>query len=104
MQRVLSSVDLSETRSAAACLPEATERANLALVWEWFLLEVVGAAPPALLWTTVQEPIVPSARRRIRESLAALHGSFGAQSSTPTFAASLLACVRHHTQIERLLE
>ena len=28
-------------------------------VWDWFLLEVVGAAPPAALWVTVQEPIAP---------------------------------------------
>ena len=42
----------------------------LTSVWDWFLLEVVGATPPAALWVTVQEPIAPSARRRIRESAA----------------------------------
>ena len=38
----------------------------MVLIWEWFLLEIAGAAPPAVLWTTVQEPIVAWARPRIR--------------------------------------
>ena len=45
---------------------------SLNLVWEWFLLEVAGAMPPAALWATIQEPIAPSARRRIRAARAAL--------------------------------
>jgi len=34
--------------------------ATLTLVWEWFLLEVAGAAPPAVLWATIQVLLAPT--------------------------------------------
>ena len=51
---------------------EGCERDFLVLVWEWFLLEVAGAAPPALLWATEEEPILVSVRPLIRTALASL--------------------------------
>ena len=74
--RILSSCGAPAPAPSATCATSANEvapRRNLAceiarspdelgctslnLVWEWFLLEVAGAMPPAALWATIQEPI-----------------------------------------------
>ena len=55
-----------------AVFPEHLGRRSLALVWEWFLLEVAGALPPTVLWATVNEPILRSSRPHIRAAIALL--------------------------------
>ena len=110
-----SSAHLDELPHAFQHLPEELPRATLTLVWEWFLLEIAGAAPPATLWATIQEPIAPLARPRIRAALASLrqhhqrgptHDQQGRRLSdgTGAYEAALLDRVLEHTQIERLLD
>jgi hypothetical protein len=49
---ILFACPASSTRWAG--FPEDFDCASLVLIWEWFLLEVAGAAPPAVLWATVR--------------------------------------------------
>ena len=91
-----------------ACFPEAFERASVVLMWEWFLLEIVGAAPPAVLWATVQEPIAPLVRPRIRTAMASLRqahsGSPASEYRRPSLEMALLEAVEEQTQAARLLD
>jgi hypothetical protein len=93
-------VDAQAAAAAGGCFPEDFDRASLVLIWEWFLLEVAGAAPPAVLWTTVQEPIATWARPQIRQAEAALVRA----DSSDGLAPRLLECVHGHTQIDRLMD
>ena len=85
--------------SSAASFAEDFERAHLVLIWEWFLLEVAGAAPPAVLWTTIQEPIRAWARPQIRQIEAQLRAELPDESYL-----QLLQCVCDHTQVGRLMD
>ena len=78
--------------------PEEFERESLILVWDWFLLEVVGAAPPTLLWSAIREPITRLSRQRIRLAEQSLLSEF-----PDTFHMSLLECIWSHTRIEELM-
>ena len=110
---------------ACACFPEGFEHGTLTLMYEWFLVEVVGAAPPAVLWATVQEPISVMARPRIRAAASALwqaHGGGsrgsgsrgsgsrdggcgdGGSGDGESLVASLLSSLETHTQASRLLD
>jgi hypothetical protein len=87
------------TVTASACFAEDFERDSLVLIWEWFLLEVAGAAPPAVLWTTIQEPIRALARTQIRQVEATLRAELQDESYL-----RLLECVYEHTQVGRLMD
>jgi hypothetical protein len=87
------------TMTASASFAEDFERASLVLIWEWFLLEVAGAAPPAVLWTTIQEPIRAWARPQIRQVEARLRAELPDESYL-----RLLECVCGHTQVGRLMD
>ena len=73
-----------------------------------------GAAPPAVLWATVQEPIAAWARPRIRAAEASLrsrHGGSSSREGNSTGSASsaglevaLLESVLEHTQVNVLLD
>ena len=82
-----------------ASFPEDFDRPSLVLMWEWFLLEVAGAAPPAVLWSTVQEPIAAWARPRIRQAEAAIRAE-----SPGGINLRLLECVHGHTQVGTLMD
>jgi hypothetical protein len=93
-------------KSAERSFPEHFRRESLVLIWEWFLLEVASAAPPAVLWSTIQEPIVAWARPQIRsaeESLRLQHSRGSAGSDRPSTELSLearmLARLLEHTQV-----
>ena len=51
-----------------AAFAEHFDRESLQLIFEWFLTEVASAAPPAVLWATVQEPIAARVRPQIRQA------------------------------------
>jgi hypothetical protein len=78
--------------------PEDFERKSLILVWDWFLLEVAGAAPPTVLWSTIREPVARSSRQRIRRAEESLLSEF-----PDTFHMSLLECIWSHTRIDELM-
>jgi hypothetical protein len=59
----------ASSRARFAC---GLDRATLTMALEWFLLDVARAAPPALLWAAVEEPITATARERIRATISAL--------------------------------
>jgi hypothetical protein len=84
---------------ASASFAEDFERASLVLIWEWFLLEVAGAAPPAVLWTTFQEPIQAWARPQIRQAEKTLRAELADESYL-----CLLEYVCGHTQVGRLMD
>jgi hypothetical protein len=101
----------------ANLFPEHFTRASLVLIWDWFLLEVVWALPPTVLWATIQEPISRSARPRILRALTGLRqagsGDRGSvdggrihdgASGIVAFEAALLQSVLDATQVERLIE
>ena len=108
--------DVASSNSSASLptvrrLPEDFERASLVLIWEWFLLEVAGAAPPAVLWATIQEPISTSSRPRIRTAITKLKQAYspidnvsGGYSSGLSLESALLEAVLVSTQAERLLD
>ena len=90
--------------------PEHFDRPSLILVWEWFLLEVVGAAPPAVLWASFQEPVAAWARPRIRAAEAAMRepiahlnsSQVGGDDTSKSLEESLLESVIAHTQVDIL--
>ena len=69
------------TSSALPRFPEAFERSSLTLIWEWFLLEIAGAVPPTVLWATVHEPIVQTARSQVRYTLDLLRQTHARQAT-----------------------
>lgn len=69
------------------------------LIWEWYLLEVCGAAPPNVLWSTVQEPIIASTRPQIRHAEAEVRAT---SADGPT--SCLLESVCAHTHIDQLMD
>lgn len=90
----------------AASFPEDLERQTLVLVWEWFLLEVAGAAPPNVLWSTLQEPIIPLARPRIRLAEAELRAVPEDRPPHAFYQLSLrlLDSICDHTQVDRIMD
>jgi hypothetical protein len=120
----------ASSRARFAC---GLDRATLTMALDWFLLDVARAAPPALLWAAVEEPITATARERIRATISALRtdgeaegvvedggSSDGRQGSSrssgprgtsphsptasPSLSSALLAHLLSQTQIERLID
>jgi hypothetical protein len=85
--------------SALESFPDAFDPSSLLLIWEWFLLEVAGSVPPALLWVRMQEPIAAWVRPRIRAAEAALREAHPAES----LQAALLESVLAHSQVHVLM-